>query len=178
MGFEDIPRDEDQLDKVNPLFQDIPGIPEEVKGTPKRTTMPALMLDINRTSRLVKEFTLADVTLNATRSSTPASHLEKGFTWHNFWEYKRLSPRMIGWNMLAMAGVIILSIYAYVVLCVRRCCVFVNARMSRRREEYPRALPLEPEHKLTNLDNLSTVNNVNLYEVVPVQVAPVAPLSH
>ena len=84
---------------------------------------------------------------------------------------------MIGWIMLAMAGVLILSIYACVVLCVRKCCVFVNARMSRR-EEHPHALPLEPDHELVNLDNLSTVNNVNLYEVVPVQMAQVAPVSN
>ena len=86
---------------------------------------------------------------------------------------------MIGWIILAMAGFIILLVYAAFVLCVRRCCVFIANRMSRaeetRRPEtevYPRAIP--PEHLEFNSIPLDEFSNVNLYEVIPVAQPVVA----
>ena len=180
LGIEDIPRDKDQPAQMDSLFLNITGLPEEVHPTSTAARHRLETLDKNRTNRLVKGFISTDATLNAVNHSAekPASHLEKGFTWDQFWETKRLSPRMIGWAMLAMTGVIILSVYAVCVLCVRQCCIYIRGRTSIRRET-PRVVSPEPEYEmanLANLDNLSTVDNVNLYEVVPVQVTQVPPV--
>ena len=51
LGIEDIPRDEDQPERMDPLFQDISGLPEEVASTLERTTRTTPMLDINQTNR-------------------------------------------------------------------------------------------------------------------------------
>ena len=136
LGMEDIPRSEENPDRMDPLFQEMSGLPEILKNiTTKattRTTTASKLIDMNRTSHLEKEHTSEDDTSNATGNPVPACHLEKGFTWHNLWENKRLSPRKIGWIMLAMAGVIILLIYACFVLLVRKCCVFFGWRFPPR----------------------------------------------
>ena len=117
---------------------------------------------INQASHLVKGFTLADETLNATTS--PSLTLEMPMDWYEVWD--RTTPRMLGWIILAMAGFIVLLSYAAFVLCIRRCCVFLQRRMSHRNTDYPRALSQEPiELNNVPLDNF---NNVNLYEVIPV----------
>ena len=179
LGIEDIPRSVDHPQAMDPLFQEIPGLPEflENSTTTTRTTVASRLIDTNRTSHLEKGHTSVDDTSNATRSPVPASHLEKGFTWYNLWGNKNLSPRMIGWIMLAMAGVIILLIYASFILLVRKCCAFLCQWLSSRNHRLNSPeLPLEPLHELANFDNLSTVNHVNLYEVVPVpSVAQVPP---
>ena len=98
LGIEDIPRDKDRPEQMDPLFRNITRLPEEVRPTLTTAKHRLETLDKNRTSGLVKGFTLTDVTLNAANNSTerPASHLEKGFTWNRFWETKRSLPRMIG----------------------------------------------------------------------------------
>ena len=171
LGIEDIPRSIDHPEEMDPLFQEIPGLPEILENYTRTTriTKASRLIDTNRTSHLEKGFTSADDTSNATGNPVPASHLEKGFTWHNLWENQNLSPRMIGWIMLAMAGVIILLIYAGFILVVRKCCVCLCQRLSTRNHRLSsRELPMHPTYELANLDNLSTMNNVNLYEVVPV----------
>ena len=81
--------------------------------------------------------------------------------------------------MLVMVGFITLLVYAIIVLCIRRCCIFICSQMSSRREEdSPRALPPEPELANLELDNLSTMNNVNLYEVVPLSSVKLALVSN
>ena len=136
LGIEDIPRSVDHPEEMDPLFQEIPGLPEILMNLTEttRTTVASRLVDTNLTSHLEKGHTSADDTSNATRSPVPASHLEKGFTWHNLWENKNLSPRMIGWIMLAMAGVIILLIYACFILIVRKCCVLLCRRLSTRNQ--------------------------------------------
>ena len=55
------------------------------------------------------------------------------------------------------------------------------SQMSRSEENSPCALPPEPnlpEFANLELDNLSTVNNVNLYEVVPLSLVQLAPVSN
>ena len=51
LGIEDIPRSEDHPDKMDPLFQEITGLPENVKHARRRTigTKSARMININRT---------------------------------------------------------------------------------------------------------------------------------
>ena len=83
------------------------------------------------------------------------------------------SPKLLGWIILAMVGLVILLTYAAFILCVRKCCVFIRNRMSpanRVPEDYPRTLPrsLPPEHIELNSIPLDGFNNVNLYEVIPV----------
>ena len=167
---------------MDPLFQEILGLPEILKNSTATTGTTAAnrLIDTNWTSHLEKGHTSADDTSNVTGNPVPASHLEKGFTWHNLWENNRLSPRMIGWIMLAMAGVIILLIYACFVLLVRKCCAFLCRRLSSRNHSLnSRDLLLEPLHALANLDKLSTVNHANLYEVVPVPpMAQFPPISN
>ena len=118
LGIEDIPRSVDHPDLMDPLFQEVPGLPEILKNSTATAKMTAAsrLIDTNRTSHLEKGHTSADDTSNVTGNSVPTIHLEKGLTWHNLWGNNRLSPRMIGWIMLAMAGVIILLIYACFIL--------------------------------------------------------------
>ena len=91
LGIEDAPKPEDdqQTGKADLLYQNIPGIPA-----------------------------LNEETFNATRvaNSTKISHLEKGFDLVNFWEAKRLPPRMLGWIILAKMGFIICLVEACVLL--------------------------------------------------------------
>ena len=165
LGIEDIPRDVDHPEKMDPLFQEIPGLPEILENYTRTTRISkaSRLKDTNKTNHQEKD------TSNATESPVPASHLEKGFTWHSLWENQNLSPRMIGWIMLAMAGVIILLIYAAFILVIRKCCVCLCQKLADRNHRLnSRELPIHPTYELANLDNLSTVNNVNLYEVVPV----------
>ena len=189
LEIEDVPRSEDNPTKMDPLFQDILGFPEEIEDALKQETTTAASalrqqlkeLDINRVSHLVKGFTSMNVTLNATGSPAeihPASHLEKGLTWYGSWGIERLSPRTIGWIMLAMVGFITLPVYAVTVLCIRRCCILICSQVSRREEDSQRALPPEPELSNLELDNLSTINNVNLYEVVPLSSIQLVPVSN
>ena len=161
LGIEGMPRSEDNPTEMDPLFQDIPGFPKEIEDALKsQTTIAASttqisrlekrlnlrqqpMISINQTSRLGKGLTLADETSNTTGNPitvVPVSHLEKGLTWYDLWETKRLSPRVTGWIMLAMAGFIFLLVYASLALRIRRCCVFTRSRMSLRRDS-SRALP-------------------------------------
>ena len=180
LGMEDIPRDVDHPEEMDPMFQEIPGLPDFLEAATTRTTRANRLIGMNRTSHLEKGHTSADDTFNATGNPVPESHLEKEFTWHNLWENGNLSPRMIGWVMLAMAGVIILLIYAAFVLVIRKCCVCLCQKLtSRNHHQNSRELPLQPTYELANLDNLSTMNNVNLYEVVPIlPVAEASPISN
>ena len=178
LGIEDLPRSEEDPTVMDPTYQDIPGFPPEIEEaiqalTTTTTTTTATSMSttnelwtpqphINQASHLVKGFTLADETLNATTS--PSLTQEMPMDWYGVWD--RTTPRMLGWIILAMAGFIILLSYAAFVLCIRRCCVFLRRRMSHRNTDYPRALSQEPiELNNVPLDNF---NNVNLYEVIPV----------
>ena len=185
LGFEDLPRSEENPTKMDPTYQDTPGFPPEIEEdelamrttstttTTQRTknmqsshleeefTLQPSQQRINQVSHLEKGFTLADATHNATRS--PTVQLNPAPAWYDVWE--RMSPKLVGWIILAMAGFITLLAYAAFVLCVRKCCVFVSSRMSRTNrppetEVFPRALP--PEHiELANI-SLDGFNNVNL----------------
>ena len=166
---------------MDPTYQDIPGFPPEMEEalqalrtttTTTTTTMATSRSTeielwtpqphINQASHLVKGFTLADETSNATTS--PSLTQELPMDWYHIWD--KTTPRMLGWIILAMAGFIILMSYASFVLCIRRCCVFVRRRMSPHVSDYPRALPQEPIE--LNHAPLDGFNNVNLYEVIPV----------
>ena len=189
LGIEDVPRAEEHPDRMDPLFQDIPGLPAEVEeleeNALKTTTTTTGRVKTqykykNRTSRLVKGHTSVDETLNATRSpAKPANRLEKGLT--GFWGIAQLSLRAIGWIMIAMVGFVTFLLYALLILCVRRGCISICARRQEQ-EDSPRAIPLstlsEPvihpkpviaDFDPSQLDNLSTVNNV--YEIVPMSPA-------
>ena len=178
LGIEDLPRSEEDPTVMDPTYQDIPGFPPEIeeaiqalRTTTTTTTATSTSTtnelrtpqpQISQASHLVKGFTLADETLNATTS--PSLTLEMPMDWYGVWD--RTTPRMLGWIILAMAGFIVLLSYAAFVLCIRRCCVFLQRRMSHRNTDYPRALSQEPiELNNVPLDNF---NNVNLYEVIPV----------
>ena len=178
LGFEDLPRSEEDPTVMDPTFQDIPGFPPEIEEVERimRTTTTTTMATstttefelwtpqphINQVSHLEKGFTLADATLNATRSPSISQDLE--MDWFEIWD--GVTPKLLGWIIVAMAGFIILLSYAAFVLCIRRCCVFIRRRMSHRATDYPRALPQEPI-ELSNIP-LDGFNNVNLYEVIPV----------
>ena len=199
LGFEDLPRSEEDPTVIDPTYQDIPGFPPEIeeaiqamRTTTTTTTISTstIIEDIlqqpqrhtGQVNLLEKSFTLEDVSINATTS--PSMTQETPMDWYGIWD--RTTPRMLGWIILAMAGFIILLLYAAFVLCIRRCCVFIHTRMSSstssQSTNYPRALPLEPiELANVPLDNL---NNVNFYEVIPVAQpamaeppAPAVPLS-
>ena len=193
MGFEDLPRSEEDPTVMDPTFQDIPGFPPEIEEAERimRTTTIATPVNTefvlqqpqrrtNQVSHLEKGFTLADATLNATRS--PSISQDLALDWFEIWD--GVTPKFLGWIIVAMAGLIILLTYAAFVLCVRRCCVFVRHRMSppNRAIDYPRALP--PDHVELNQIPLDGFSNVNLYEVIPVAQpvvaeppAPAVPLS-
>ena len=182
LGIEDLPRSEEDPTVMDPTYQDIPGFPPEIEEaiqamrtttTTTTTTMTATSMSttnelrmpqpqISQASHLVKGFTLAEETLNATTS--PSLTLEMPMDWYGVWD--KTTPRMLGWIILAMAGFIVLLLYAVFVLCIRRCCVFLQRRMSHRNTDYPRALPQEPI-ELSNVP-LDGFNNVNLYEMIPV----------
>ena len=178
LGFEDLPRSEEDPTAMDPTFQDIPGFPPEIeeverimRTTTTTTTATSTTSEfelwtpqphINQVSHLEKGFTLADATLNATRSPSVSQDLETD--WFEIWD--GVTPILLGWIIVAMAGFIILLSYAAFVLCIRRCCVFIRRRVSHRATDYPRALPQEPI-ELSNIP-LDGFNNVNLYEVIPV----------
>ena len=88
LGFEDLPRSEEDPTVMDPTFQDIPGFPpeiEEAERIMRTTTMttPANTEFVlqqpqrrtNQVSHLEKGFTLADATLNATRSPSISQDL-------------------------------------------------------------------------------------------------------
>ena len=182
LGIEDLPRSEEDPTVMDPTYQDIPGFPPEIeeaiqalRTTTTTTTTPISFKSterilkpqrrINQVSHLEKGFTLEDVSLNATGSPTTT---QESAIWYEIWDHT--TPKMLGWTILAMAGFIALLIYAVLVLCLRKCCVFVRNRItsssSSQPTNYPRALPPEPiELANVPLDNL---NNVNFYEVIPV----------
>ena len=174
LGIEDLPRSEEDPTVMDPTYQDIPGFPPEIEeaiqamstttATSMSTTHELRMPQpqISQASHLVKGFTLAEETLNATTS--PSLTLEMPMDWYGVWD--KTTPRMVGWIILAMAGFIVLLLYAVFVLCIRRCCVFLQRRMSHRNTDYPRALPQQPI-ELGNVP-LDGFNNVNLYEMIPV----------
>ena len=182
LGFEDLPRSEEDPTVMDPTFQDIPGFPpeiEEAEQAMRTTTMATststeLILQTpqrrtNQVSHLEKGFTLADATLNATRS--PSISQDSALEWFEVWG--GMTPKLLGWIILAMVGFIILLTYAAFVLCVRKCCAFLRNRMSQSNsvpEDYTRALPrsLPPEHVELNQIPLDGFSNVNLYEVIPV----------
>ena len=193
LGFEDIPRSEENPTEMDSIYQDIPGFPPEIEEVERAmrtttstttTTITTTQMShlekgltlqlpqrrINQVSHLEKGFTLADATPNATRSPTAhTSPTDPTLAWYDVWE--RMSPKLIGWIILAMAGLITLLAYAAFVLCVRKCCVFISSRISRstrpqEAEVYPRAIPPERIEIANFL--LDELNNVNLYEVVPV----------
>ena len=183
LGFEDLPRSEEDPTVMDPTYQDIPGFPPEIeeaiqamRTTTTTTTTTSISLTstekilkpqrrINQVSHLEKGFTLEDLSLNATRSP---STTQESAIWYEIWD--RTTPKMLGWTILAMAGFIALLIYAVLVLCIRKCCVFVQNRItsssSSQPANYPRALPPEPI-ELSNVP-LDNFNNVNFYEVIPV----------
>ena len=165
LGIEDIPRDVDHPEEMDPLFQEIPGLPEILANYTRTygTLKASRLTDNNRTNQQEKDAS------NATRIPVTTTSMEKGFNWYSFLENPNLSPRIIGLIMLAMAGVIVLLIYAAFILVVRKCCMYLCRKLANRNNRSgPRELPFQPTYELANLDNLSTVNNVNLYEVVPV----------
>ena len=182
LGFEDLPRSDENPTVMDPTSQDIPGFPaeiEEIEQAMRTTTTLSTQMSTklilqppqrrtNQVSHLEKGFTLADATLNATRSpSTHPTPQDPKLIWYEVWE--GMSPKLIGWIILAMAGLIILLTYAAFILCVRKCCVLIRTRMSRptrTTEDYPRALSPE-QLELANIP-LDGFNNVNLYEVIPV----------
>ena len=175
LGIEDIPRDVDNPERMDPLFQEIPGLPEILENYTRTTkrSKASRLIGANETNHQEND------TSNTTSNSVQAGYPEKGFTWYSLWEQPNLPPRMIGWIMLAMAGVIVLLIYAAFILVIRKCCSCLCRKLANRNHRSsPRELPFQPTYELANLDNLSTVNNVNLYEVVPVpSVVPNPPIS-
>ena len=174
LGIEDLPRPEEDPSVMDPIYQDIPGFPPEIEeaiqalrtttttSNPLTSTMKTLnqQRHENQASRLEKGFTLDDVSLNATRSP---STTQESANWYEIWD--RTTPKMLGWIILAMAGFIALLIYAVLVLCLRKCYVFVRGRItsSTQPSNYPRSLPPEPI-ELANVP----LDNVNFYEVIPV----------
>ena len=93
LGIEDIPRSVDHPEKMDPLLQEITGLLEILENVTERvrTTAASCLIDLNRTSHL-RRHTSADDIHNATGPTTPASHLEKGFTWHSQRGSKFVSP--------------------------------------------------------------------------------------
>ena len=86
LGIEDIPRSEEHPDVMDPLFQNITGLPDILGNFTKRVrTAP--------TNHLEKGHTLTDGTPSAETDSTSAN--TESFQWNDM--FKNLSPRMIGW---------------------------------------------------------------------------------
>ena len=153
LGIEDIPRSEDHPDVMDPLFQNITGLPDILGNVTKRVrTAP--------TSHLEKGHTLADGTPSAEIDSTSAN--TESFQWNDM--FKNLSPRMIGWILIAVVGAIALFVYTCCVFLVQKCIKFLCTRPNHHRSP---SLARHSPHEIAELDNLSTVNHVNVYEVVP-----------
>ena len=107
LGFEDLPRSEEDPTVMDPTFQDIPGFPPEIEEAERimRTTTMAtststeLVLQppqrrTNQVSHLEKGFTLEDATLNATRSpSTPPTFQDPALEWFEVWD--GMTPKLL-----------------------------------------------------------------------------------
>ena len=205
LGFEDVPRLEGNHTEMDPTYFNIPGIPPEIEEverimrmttapppttstmmTSTTTTMPVSTTMITPAAltitgnRMEWESTQQPANSNATLSPfVPTNQRDPTSAWDDFWG--RMSPKLLGWIIIAILGLLVLIIYAICILCLRKCFVFLRSRISRPNRspnplDYSRALPQEPvEFTSIPLEGLDINQPVNLYEVVPVMPAvPVA----
>ena len=208
LGFEDVPRSEENPAEMDPIYQNIPCIPPEIEEvehamrttstttltTTTSTTMTSTTTTTTTTptttsttmitpaamtmtdNQLDMESTQKETSPNSTLSPImPASQTDPTMAWYDVWE--KMSPKLLGWIIIAMAGLIILITYAIFVLCLRKCFVFICSRISRPTRsqnplDYPCALPQEPiEIANIPLEGFDVNQPLNLYEIVPVMPA-------
>ena len=89
LGIEDIPRDVDHPEEMDPLFQQITGLPEILENYTRtsRVSKASRLTDTNKTNHQEKD------TSNTTSNSVQARYPEKGFTWYSLWgTAKPVSP--------------------------------------------------------------------------------------
>ena len=185
LGIEDLPRSEEDPTVMDPTYQDIPGFPPEIEEAIQALRTTTTTTTTTTTSTFSYEHREDPETAETHKPSKPSGegvHLggcvpqrhRKSVHHPGVCDLVRdlgsHDTKMLGWTILAMAGFIALLIYAVLVLCIRKCCVFVRNRImsssSSQPTDYPRALPPEPI-ELANVP-LDNFNNVNFYEVIPV----------